>query len=154
MAFKFALQAVLHLRQSVEHQQELRLRAANQQVSRVRHLIEQMDARRAELHNAHSQRLRAGLTAVELQFELLCDAELLRHRRELEQQLGRLQQLREQQRAIFHQAMRLRETMEAVRDEQLRIHRKQVGRREQRNLDNLTLMVREHSRRSESLPGR
>jgi len=111
MAFHFKLETVLHFRRSMEHQQELRLRAANQQVARVRHLIEQMDERRKELQGVQAKTLSSGMTAVELQFELLCDTELLRHRRELEQQLARVEQLREQQREIFHRARRARETL-------------------------------------------
>jgi len=147
MAFHFALQAVLHLRQSIEHQQELRLRAANQQVARVQHLIEQMDGRRKELQSAQSKELSSGMTAVELQFGLLCEAELLRHRRELEQQLVRLQQAREQQREIFRQARRTRETLESVRDRQLVVYQKDAARREQRRLDDLFLLRREYLRR-------
>lgn len=147
MAFHFPLQAVLHLRQSIEHQQELRLRAANQQVARVRHLIEQMDIRRRELNSAQASALSGGMTAVELQFELLCEGELLRHRRELAQQLVRLEQLREQQRELFQQARRARETLEAVRDQQLHLYRKEAARREQRNLDDLFLQRREYMRR-------
>jgi len=147
MPFHFKLKTLLHFRQSLEHQQELRLRAANQQVARVRHLIEQMDARRKELHNVHSKTLSSGMTAVELQFELLCDSELLRHRRELEQQLARLEQLRDQQREIFHRARQARETLETVRDQQLRLYQKEAARREQRNLDDLFLMRREYLRR-------
>jgi flagellar export protein FliJ len=147
MAFHFKLETVLHFRRSMEHQQELRLRAANQQVARVRHLIEQMDERRKELQGVQAKTLSSGMTAVELQFELLCDTELLRHRRELEQQLARVEQLREQQREIFHRARRARETLEAVRDDQLRLHQKESARREQRNLDDLFLMRREYLRR-------
>jgi flagellar export protein FliJ len=148
MPFHFPLQAVLHLRESIEHQQELRLRAANQQVGRVRHLIEQMDARRQELRDMQMQELSAGITSAELQFELLREAELLLHRRELEQQLVRLQQLRDQPRQVFYQARRARETLQAVRDQQLRIYQKDASRREQRNLDDLFLMRREYLRRS------
>ncbi len=147
MAFHFPLQAVLHFRESMEHQQELRLRAANQQVARVRHLLEQIDSRRQDLLNTQTKRLGAGMTAVELQFELLCETELLRHRRELEQQLVRLQQVREQQREIFQQARRARETLEAVRDQQLRLYKKEATRREQRSLDDLFLLRREYLRR-------
>ena len=147
MAFHFSLQAVLHFRQSIEHQQELRLHAANQMVARVGHLIEQTDEQRQELHSTQARKLSSGMTAVELQFELLCEGELLRRRRELELQLARLQQLREQQREIFQQARRARETLEAVRDEQLRVHEKQARRREQRSLDDLFLLQREHLRR-------
>jgi flagellar export protein FliJ len=147
MAFHFKLKTLLHFRQSKEHQQELRLRAANQQVARVQHLIEQMDAHRKELQSAQSQILSSGMTAVELQFELLCDAELLRHRRELQQELARLEQLREQQREVFRVARRERETLEAVRDQELALYQKEAARREQRNLDDLFLMRREYLRR-------
>lgn len=147
MAFRFPLQAVLHFRQSIEHQQELRLRAATQMVTRLGQLMEQMDAQRQELHSAQTRKLSAGMTAVELQFELLCQGELLRRRRELEQQLVRLEQVREQQREIFQQARRARETLEAVRDQQFRVHQKQARRREQRSLDDLFLLQRGYRQR-------
>ena len=148
MAFHFPLQPVLHFRESVEHQQELRLRTANQQVARVRHLLEQIDARRQELQTTQAQELNSGITAAELRFHLLCDAEVLRHRRELEKELVRLQQLREQQRETYQQARRARETLEAVRDRQALLYRKEAARREQRSLDDLFLMRREYLRRS------
>lgn len=148
MGFHFPLQAVLHFRQSIERQQELRLRAANHQVGQVQHLIEAMDAHRQERYSAQIKELSAGITAAELQFGLLGDAALLRHRRELAQQLARLEQLRDQQREIFRQARRARETLEAVRDQQLRLYQKEAARREQRSLDDLFLMRREYLRRS------
>jgi flagellar protein FliJ len=147
MPFRFALQAVLHYRQSIEHQHELRLRAAQQQVMRVQHLIEQMDARRQELYSAQSQQLGAGVTAAELRFELQCDAELLRHRAGLVGQLLRLQQQREEQRKIFQQARRGRETLESVRDRQLELYEQKAGRREQQRQDDLFLLRREYLRR-------
>jgi flagellar export protein FliJ len=148
MPFHFSLQAVLHFREGLEHQQELRLRAANQQVARVRHLIEQMDVRSQEIYSRQQAELGSGITAAELRFGLLCEAELLRHRRELEGELVRLQQLREKQREIYQQARRARQTLEALRDSQLAFYRKEAARREQRNLDDLFLMRREYLRRS------
>jgi flagellar export protein FliJ len=147
MAFHFQLQAVLHFRESIEHQQELRLRAANQRVGRVRHLIEQVEQRRQELHSLQSRDLGAGTTAAELRFGLQCEAELQRQRRELEQQLAAAQQARQQQREIFQQAKRARETLESVRDRQLHLYQKDAARREQRSLDDLFLLRREYLRR-------
>jgi flagellar export protein FliJ len=147
MPFHFALQAVLHFRQSIEHQQELRMRAAQQQVMRVQHLIEQMDARRQELYGAQSQQLGVGVTAAELRFELQCDAELLRHRAGLMGQLVRLQHLREEQRKIFQLARRGRETLESVRDRQLELYEQKTARREQQRQDDLFLLRREYLRR-------
>jgi flagellar export protein FliJ len=148
MPFHFPLQAVLHYRQSMEHQQELKLRAANQQVARVQHLIEQADLRRKELRTMEMEELSSGTTAAELQFGLLRETSLVRQRLELEQQLARVQQLRDQQREIFQQVRRGRETIESVRDQQLILYKKNTARREQRNLDDLFLMRREYLRRS------
>ncbi len=147
MPFHFPLQALLHFRQSLEHQQELRLRAANQQVARVQHLVEQIDARRQELHAAQSVALSAGTSSAEMRFGLQCEAELVRQRRELQQELLRQQQLRDRQREIFQQARRTRETLEGVRDQQARLYKKEAARREQRNLDDLFLLRKEYLRR-------
>jgi flagellar export protein FliJ len=146
MAFHFSLDSVLHYRQSIEHQQELRLRAANQRVARVRNMVEHLDGRRRELNSRQAEELSAGVTAAELRFELQCEAELLRQRRELEQQLAGLEKVRDQQRVIFQQARRTRETLEAVRDQQLRVYQKAAARRQQRGLDDLFLMRREYLR--------
>ena len=143
MPFRFSLQSILHYRQGIEHQQELRLRAANQQVARVRHLIEQLDLRRQELHAARGTRLSAGIMSAELRFELQCESGLMRHCGELEQQLIRLQRLRDQQFEIFRLARQSRETLDGVRDQQLQSYRKNAIRREQRELDDLFLLRRQ-----------
>jgi flagellar FliJ protein len=148
MPFHFPLQTVLHYRQSMEHQQELRLRAANQQVARAQHLIDQLDLQRRELQSKEMEELSSGTSAAELQFGLLREASLLRRRREFEQQLTRVQQLRDQQREIFQQARREREMLESVRDQQLHVYKKDAARREQRSLDDLFLLRREYLRRS------
>jgi flagellar export protein FliJ len=143
MPFRFPLQSILHYRQSIEHQQELRLRAANQHVARVGHLIDQLDLHRNEMHAAQSGRLIAGVTSAELRFDLQCEAEILRHRSELEQQWIRLQQLRDQQREVFRVAKQARETLEGVRDLQLQSYKKEAARKEQRDLDDLFLLRRQ-----------
>ncbi len=147
MPFRFPLQAVLHFRQSMEHQQELRLRAANQQVARVQRMIEVADARLLNLHSTQSDELGAGTTAAELQFTVLCEKGLMRQRHELESQLAQVQQLREQQGEIFRRARQARETLEGVRDQQLDLYKKDAAGREQRSLDDLFLLRREYLRR-------
>ena len=147
MPFRFPLQSILHYRQSIEHQQELRLRAANQQVARVRHLIEQLNHRRNEMQAAQQERLNSGITSAELRFDLHWEGELLRHRGELEQQLIRLQQLRDQQRELFRSARQARETIENLREGQSLAYRTDETRREQRDLDDLFLLRRQYLER-------
>jgi flagellar export protein FliJ len=148
MPFHFPLEAVFHFRQSLEHQQELRLRAANQQVLRVRHLIEQLDRRIDEAHAAQLQQLEAGTTAAEIRFGILGQAAFDQQRGQLERDLTHLQHLRDEQQKFFEHQRRQRETLEGLRDGQLHLYEREAARREQRNLDDLFLLQRSHWRRS------
>jgi len=147
MAFRFPLQAVFHFRQSIEHQQELRLRAANQLVARTRHLIEQLDTRVEEMRNRQSHELGSGTTAAELCFALECESVLLHHRQTLQGELARLQRLRDEQQKIFQQARRERETFESLRDHQFQEYERNRARREQREVDDLFLLRRAYRQR-------
>ncbi|HXY78155.1 MAG TPA: flagellar export protein FliJ [Candidatus Acidoferrales bacterium] len=148
MAFRFPLEAVFHFRQSVEHQEELRLRAANQHLARARHLLEHVDQRIAEMRTRQSQQLTEGTTAAELRFALLCDAALHDERREIERQILRLEALRDKQQTIYRRARRERETFESLRNRQLAEYRRGQARREQRQLDDLFLLRQAYQRHS------
>ncbi len=148
MAFHFPLQAVFHFRQSVEHQQELRLRTANQQVAKVRHLLDQIDDRIHHGQLRQSQALEAGTTSAELRFALAGESRLHQQRQEAERELMRWQNLRDQQQKIFQQARRERETFESLRDHQWQQYRRDAARREQRELDDLFLLRQSYLRQA------
>lgn len=145
MPFHFSLQSVLHLYQSLEHQQELRLRAANQQVSRVRHVIEQLDAQKQQSRVRQSRELQAGTTGAELEFERATELALHRRRAELDVELARMQQLRDEQQRIFRQARRRRETLSSLRQTQLHQYQREAVRHEQRQVDDAFLLRRKPS---------
>jgi flagellar export protein FliJ len=147
MAFRFPLQAVFHYRQSVEHQQELRLRTANQQVARARHLLDQIDLRLRQMGASQFQHLQNGTTSAEVQFGILSETTLRQHHQLVEKELARLQNLRDQQQRIFQHARRERETFESMRDRQLHEYKLDSARREQRQLDDLFLLRRDYLRR-------
>ncbi|HLW89245.1 MAG TPA: flagellar export protein FliJ [Terriglobales bacterium] len=149
MAFRFPLQAVLHYRQSLEHQQELRLRTANQQVARVRRMLDQHAARMQALHAGQARDLAAGTTAAELRFAALCESALEQQRQELERELQRLQVLRDEQQKLFVQARRQRETLAGLRDRQRLEYERTAARREQRQLDDTFLLRRAYLDRSQ-----
>jgi len=145
MPFHFSLQAVLHLYESLEQQQELRLRAANQQVSRVRHAIEQLDAQKQQNRMQQSRLLQAGTTGAELEFERVTELALHRRRGELDIELARTQQLRDEQQRNFRQARRRRETLSSLRETQLHLYQREAARREQRRVDDAFLLRRKPS---------
>jgi flagellar export protein FliJ len=139
MPFRFPLQAVLHLRQSIEHQHELRLAAANQQVARVKRLIEQVDRCILESQQQSLRELQSGTSAAEIRFALEIESHLSATRRHLDQELTHSTRFRDQQQQLFHQARRERETFSILREHQLREYQRNQSRREQRLLDELFL---------------
>jgi len=147
MAFSFSLDAVLRLRQGMEHQQELRLRAAHQQLARVRHGIERIDHSLGEAQRRSCSILASGTTSAELLFALQSEVALLEHREKLGVELTRLAKLRDQQAEIFRRARRERDTIESLRDQQLREYKRHALRCEQRRLDDLFLLRRNYQRR-------
>ena len=144
MAFRFSLEAVLRLRQGMEHQQELRLRTAHQHVARVRHGIERIDHALGEAEQLSRRALASGTTSAELLFALQSEAALRQYREKLGAELTRLGKLRDQQAEIFRQARRERETIESLRDQQLREYKREALRREQRRVDDLYLLRRNY----------
>jgi flagellar export protein FliJ len=147
MVFHFPLQAVFHFRQSVEHQHELRLRTANQQVARARRVVEQFDDRIRQAQLRQANELGAGTTSAELRFALAAEAALHQQRQEAERDLLRRQNLRDQQQKIFQQARRERETFESLRNHQLHDYERAAARREQRQLDDLFLLRQAYLKR-------
>lgn len=147
MAFQFSLQSLLDFRRSVEHQQELRLQATNQQVAAARRIINQLDDRIRQSKASFSEDLALGTTSAELRFALAVHTSLYRYRQDLERELLRRESVRDQQQRIFQQARRKRETFENLRDKQLNEYHREVTRREQRELDDLFLLRRSYLRR-------
>jgi len=103
-------------------------------------MIEQLDSRMKEMQAQQSRDLGLGTTAAELFFAIQCEGSIFQHRQILQRELVRLQKLRDDQQAVFHQARLERETIESVHDQQLRAYARERSRREQRQLDDLFLL--------------
>ena len=146
MPFHFSLQAVLHFRQSVEHQEELRQRTANQQVARVRRVMELADERIRREQEMRSVELQAGTTSAEVRFSVAAQDALRAQRQKLEAELQRLQILRDQQQRIFQQARRERDVIQSLRDRQILEYKRESARREQQRADELFLLRQSYLR--------
>ena len=145
MAFHFSLESVLRLRQSLEHQAELALQDANQRVSTVERQIEEVDARLRDDDRRERQRLASGLRAAELHFDGLCRDALLNQRSALQKELARVRHERDLRAASFRQVRQQRETVEALHRRQRERYELIAARRQQRELDDLFLLLRTHS---------
>ncbi|MGB8011188.1 MAG: flagellar FliJ family protein [Terriglobales bacterium] len=146
MAFRFSLAPLLRLRRSLERQRTLALQEANLQVSRAEEKLAQLESFLSGSVRSDAAGLAAGCTAAELQFAATCRENLLRFRQQLQSELRRLEQLRQQALGEYHQAYREREVLETVRARQYRAYQQEQVRRQQQELDATYLLQRWHRR--------
>jgi flagellar export protein FliJ len=80
-----------------------------------------------------------------MEFERATDLGLTHRRGELETELVRAQQFRDEQQRNFRAARRRRETLNSLREHQLRQYQLEATRREQRQADDAFLLRRKPS---------
>jgi len=148
MRFRFPLQTILDLRGGLEHQEEIRLRFANQQVHKVQHRIEQIDHYVLDCNGLLAQCISEGTTGAEILLRLDVKDSVQSQRQALQRELIRLEQIREKQQNIYQEMRRQRETLESLRDSRLREYKRETTRQRQRILDDLFLSGMTHSRHS------
>jgi flagellar protein FliJ len=148
MAFRFPLEVLLRVRQSLERQQELRLQEANLRVAMLRRQLEDVQRELENIEARQRPRLESGISAAELQFDVLCRSVLTEQRHTLEEHLAEAETHRHSCVEAFHQARRQREVMETLRRHQLQEYHQQEARQDQRRLDDLILLRRAYLRRS------
>lgn len=151
MSFHFSLEALLRLRQSQEHQQELRLESANRAVTTLRGRLQALDTQIAGLTSFGTNELQAGTTMSELHFLHACREIALDTRKVLERELEKAEQLRAQCFRDYKNARMKRELLDSLREHQLKTQHQQESRRAQRELDDLFLL-RRSTRTGNNLP--
>lgn len=147
MAFRFSLHVVLRVRQSLEHQQELLLQAANHRTTALRREIDDLERSMEEIAAQRAGQLKSGLSAAELQFAVLCRSALWERRQQLEQSLNKAREERDACAQVFRKVRRDREVVETLRDRQFQLYRQLEARQNQRRLDDLFLLRRSYLQR-------
>ena len=140
MSFHFSLETILNLRRSVEHQEELRLRAVHQALRKVRHQIELLDSRIHQQKGQVREEVEKGTTGAEIQFHLQTQTGLQLTRKGLERESAKLEKVCVQQQQRFRHARQQREILESLREQRLSTYERERLRRDQRALDELYLL--------------
>jgi flagellar export protein FliJ len=152
MAFRYPLQAILSLRQSLERQEEQKLFALAAIVVKLREEIEWIEESRLEAQrNALTRLLQAGLGA-ELQFANVCDEAYARRQNQLRRDMQTAEKKRLEQLRVYQTARQKRETFEGLRDRQEAAYKLDAARREQQCADEMFL-VRSIVESRDILPG-
>jgi flagellar protein FliJ len=148
MAFRFPLETLLRVRQGLERQHELRLQEANHRVAMLRQQIEDTHTEMQNISARRQPQLESGISAAELQFDVLCRSVLSERQHALEKQLVEAEALRHVRSEEFLQARRQREVIDTLRRHQLQNYQQEEARQDQRRLDDLFLLRRSYLRRS------
>jgi len=140
MPFRYRLQAVLRLRQSLERQEEQKLLAAASVVAKLRGKLEQLVESQMEARRAEFAQLEHGGAAAQLQYASVCDAAYVRVRKRLRLELQDAEHKRMELLAAYQTARQKRETLEGLRERQQQAYELNAARREQQVADEMFLM--------------
>ena len=137
MPFHFSLQPVYRLRQSLEERERLRLAMIIGYLNQLNQLVEHLDQEKLRVSRGLEERLKAGMTAGELQFELARVAAFEQQKKGVRLQIAKLEEQRAAQEQAFREAQRKRKIVENLRDLKLELYRQEEARREQQRVDDL-----------------
>ena len=140
MAFRYPLQSVLRLRQSIERQEEQRLFAAAAIVARLRAEIEEFERARLERRQAVFEEMMSGCSGATIQFAAIGDAAAAGTHRKLRVQLVEAERHRLEQLSVYRRARQKREIFESLREHQQAVHEREVAHREQESADEAFLI--------------
>jgi len=135
MAFHFALDPLLRLRQSVERQRSLLLQEATLQLRRAEEELARFEQFLTDSALADFAGLAAGCSGAELHFAHLYGEQLQTFRLQLQNEVERSKAVRQQVLTAYQQAVRERELLETLRSSQHRAYRLEQSRQQQQELD-------------------
>lgn len=135
MAFRYALQPLLRLRESLERQEEQRLFASAAVVGRLRAEIKQLREASRESHQAALTEMTGGIPGASLQFVAVCDAAFNAARRKLELQLDEAERKRLKQLHAYQAVRQKREILQELRQRQEAAYQLEFSRYEQQLAD-------------------
>jgi len=146
MPFRFSLQAVLRCRESFERRERQRLQFIIREAVRAKQQWDHAKFDRANALTELQEKLLQGMTAVEMQFELACDRTRVRRIGAWNDQVTKLEGLRQRQLEIFRHTLQQRKILENLRDRQLAAYRLVQSRRTQQQMDERFLIT--HARQA------
>jgi flagellar biosynthesis chaperone FliJ len=135
MAFNFSLATVLRVRTIVEEREERLLQQILQQLAATRQEIDEADSAIARCNGYRVSAVFQNSIGVQVHASYGELAQLKLHRNALEEQLRKLDQLRDVQIKAYNTARRNREMLTDMREEKREIYDADVAVRDQKALD-------------------
>ncbi|MGD0225380.1 MAG: hypothetical protein ABSF71_23885 [Terriglobia bacterium] len=141
MPFRFSLQAVLRWRESFERRERQRLEVVTRELVKAQQQQEQAKVDRANALVQAQKKLRQGMTAAEMQFELACDRTRARRIAVWNEHVIKLEDLRRRQIEVFRKAQQQRKILDNLRERQFAAYQLIQARRTQQQMDERFLIT-------------
>lgn len=135
MAFQFPLAAVLRVRGILEEREERMLQKILFEISQAQEALARTGAEIAGSDASRQAEIFKPFLGLNLHASYGEAKELLQTRRNLEEQIGKLKELRDRQFAIYDAARRNREMLTDMREEKRGEYDSDIARSEQKTLD-------------------
>lgn len=142
MAFEFSLATVLQVRGILEEQEERMLKKILSEIVRTGEAIAGVDAVLARSDASRSEGLFKPIPGHKLHAFYGEIAALKQNRKDLEERMRKLEELRNKQLKIYENARRNREMLTDMRDEQRSEYETDMTRQEQKALDDIFISRR------------
>jgi flagellar export protein FliJ len=137
MAFRFPLETVLQVRESVEKREELVLQRIQQEIAQVQQQIDDLDRKIADVLSAKKKALEQPVTANTLQ-ALLSELNVASAAKQSRTQaLNALEQQRAHQIKIYQAAHSGRQMLTDMREKQKSAYDQDQDRKQQKSLDDI-----------------
>lgn len=142
MPFQFPFTAVLRYRESIEQRELFALGRAQQEVAEVELRIDRIKQDCSFAAQNRAAELSRSMPAAHMQLSYEYQKALEQQGEALRPVLSELKLKWQQQLATYQLARRNRETLERLREKQLEVYRRELGKREQAEVDDLFLVRR------------
>jgi flagellar export protein FliJ len=135
MPYRYPLQSLLRLRESLERQEENRLFAIAAQVAALRAQIEQLRENEAQWRRAELQEIQEGIAGATLQFAADCADATRIACKKVEVALADLERKRLVQLTAYQAACQKREVLQGLRERKETAYEMEAAHSEQQMLD-------------------
>jgi flagellar FliJ protein len=142
MAFRFPLATVLQVRGILEEQEERMLKKILSEIARTREALAGIDAAMAQADAARCGDLFKPVRGHDIHASYGEVKALKQDPKNLEEQIGKLEQLRVKQLKIYENARRNREMLTDMREEKRSVYEAELARQAQKTLDDIFISRR------------
>lgn len=137
MGFKFTLDVVLRLRQSLEEREFRELERVQFEISKTLNVLHSIDAQREQMVQARFGALKQGISATELHGLCASESGLDSYKVEMTEKLNLLRKKRLEQLEIYKRTRMNREVLTELRSQQKDAYNQRTAHAEQKQIDDV-----------------